>query len=162
MHIEQWANYFVATAGGAAALAGLIFVSVSLNLKKILSLKQLPGRALESLLLLINILITGSFCLVPGSTPLWLGVAVEACSSFVWILNTRMDIMMLLGVGKDHRHHYLQNLVFTQAATLPFLTGGIFLINGTFSGLYWLVAGITLSFIKALLDAWVLLVEINR
>ena len=29
-------------------------------------------------------------------------------------------------------------------------------------GLYWLVPAIVISFIKAILDAWVLLVEINR
>ena len=63
--MEQWANYFIATAGGAAALTGLIFVSVSLNLKQILAGKHLPGRALGSLILLSNILISGSFCLIP-------------------------------------------------------------------------------------------------
>jgi modulator of FtsH protease len=29
-------------------------------------------------------------------------------------------------------------------------------------GLYWVVAAIILSFLKAIVDAWVLLVEINR
>ena len=160
--MEQWSNYFIATAGGAAALAGLIFVSVSLNLKKILSFKQLPGRALGSLMLLINILITGSFCLAPGNTLFWLGAQIIVCTGFIWISNTRLDLKMFFGVEKEFRPHYLQNMIFTQAAVLPFLTGGIFLLNGSMAGLYWLVPGITLSFIKALLDAWVLLVEINR
>jgi len=160
--MEPWSNYFIATAGGAAALAGLIFVSVSLNLKKILSMKQLPGRALGSLLLLINILITGSFCLVPGITLFWLGVEIMACGGIVWVLNTRMDVRMFRDIEAEYRPHYLQNLIFTQVAVLPYLTGGIFLLSGSITGLYWLVPGITLSFIKSLLDAWVLLVEINR
>jgi hypothetical protein len=160
--MEQWSNYFVVTAGGAAALAGLIFVSVSLNLKKILSLKQLPGRALGSLMLLTNILISGSFCLVPGETLFWIGCEIVISSGIVWVLNTRMDVKMYRSVDKAYRPHYLQNLIFTQAAVLPYLTGGVFLLNGSIVGLYWLVPAITLSFIKALLDAWVLLVEINR
>jgi len=70
----QWANYFIATAGGAAALTGLIFVSVSLNLKQILAGKHLPGRALESRFFFRKILVSGSFLLYSGSIaePAWL------------------------------------------------------------------------------------------
>ena len=42
--IEAWVNFFVAQCGASAALLGLIFVSVSLNLTKILSHPLLPGR----------------------------------------------------------------------------------------------------------------------
>jgi hypothetical protein len=39
---------------------------------------------------------------------------------------------------------------------------GIALVNRGSEGLYWLVAGVVLSFVVAVIDAWVLLVEIHR
>ena len=45
---------------------------------------------------------------------------------------------------------------------LPYLIAGIILLVGDESGLYWVVPAIIFSLIKAIADAWVLLVEINR
>ncbi|MEI9934528.1 MAG: hypothetical protein WDM71_06665 [Ferruginibacter sp.] len=42
------------------------------------------------------------------------------------------------------------------------MTGGIILIAVGANGLYWIVPAFIFSFIKSVLDAWVLLVEINR
>jgi hypothetical protein len=158
----QWANYFVATAGGAAALTGLIFVSVSLNLKRILSIVHLPGRALGSLVLLTNILITGSFCLVPGQSIFWLGYEILALSAIVWFMLSRMDLTMYRAVERKYKGHYFQNIIFTQLAIVPYIVAGIYMATGCKTGFYWLIPGITFSFIKSLTDSWVLLVEINR
>ncbi|HEX3901634.1 MAG TPA: hypothetical protein VH853_02220 [Polyangia bacterium] len=40
-----WESFFVAEVGAAAALTGLLFVAVSINLSKVLAFPQLPGRA---------------------------------------------------------------------------------------------------------------------
>jgi len=160
--MEQWSNYFIATAGGAAALAGLLFVSVSLNLKQILAGNHLPGRALGSLILLTNILISGSFCLIPRQPLFFLGCELLVCSATIWIVNTRMDIIMYRGVEKLYKGHYLQNIFFTQLAVLPYIAAGILLLNNSNIAFYCLVPGVTFSFIKSLVDSWVLLIEINR
>ena len=49
-----------------------------------------------------------------------------------------------------------------QIAILPYIISGISLMGGDLNGLYWLLAAMVFSFIKASLDAWVLLIEINR
>jgi hypothetical protein len=47
-------------------------------------------------------------------------------------------------------------------ATAPYLIGGGLLLAGRPVGHYWIAAAILLSLAKAVQDAWVLLVEINR
>jgi hypothetical protein len=49
-----------------------------------------------------------------------------------------------------------------RSAFSPFIVGGVLLLFGIESGFYWIAAGVIVSFIKAVIDAWVLLVEINR
>jgi hypothetical protein len=59
---ETWHDFFIAAAGAAAALSGLIFVAVSINLRDILAEEKkigssyLTGRALESLVALLIVL----------------------------------------------------------------------------------------------------------
>jgi modulator of FtsH protease len=50
----------------------------------------------------------------------------------------------------------------TQFAVLPYIIAGIMVLSEGLGGFYWLVPAVVFSFIKAVLDAWVLLVEINR
>jgi hypothetical protein len=47
-----WAAFFTAVTGAAAALVGLLFVAVSINLDKILKNAMLPARAAETLAVL--------------------------------------------------------------------------------------------------------------
>jgi hypothetical protein len=41
----DWEGLFLAGAGASAALAGLLFVAISINLDRILKGRGLPGRA---------------------------------------------------------------------------------------------------------------------
>ena len=60
------------------------------------------------------------------------------------------------------RCHFAPRVVFGQAATLPFVAVGLAVMNWGVGGLCWLVAEVVLSFPVAVVDAWVLLVEIHR
>jgi hypothetical protein len=155
-------SYFSTIAEAAATLTGLIFVGLSLNLQRILSIQHLPARALGSLILMTNILIIASFCLLTGQPLFWLGVEVLGCGLLIWMVTTRMDIRMYRDMVKQYKFHYFRNLVFTQLAVLPYLAAGILLLTGSPAGVYWLIPGMTISIVKALTDSWVLLVEINR
>jgi hypothetical protein len=157
-----WANFFVAVASAAATLTGLIFVGVSISLAKILSFGHLSGRALGSLILLITILITASLCLVPGQHPVAVGGEISVIGVIIWGIVLRTDIRMLRTSLRAHKRYYRQNLLFSQLAILPYIVSGIVIMVQGYSGLYFLIPGMLFSFIKALVDAWVLLVEIHR
>src|ERR687890_2537270 len=71
---EPWADLYVAMAGAAAALLGLLFVAVSINLEQVLRIAWLPLRAGETLGVLVVLLTTAVFVLVPGQSPTALGL----------------------------------------------------------------------------------------
>ena len=57
---------------------------------------------------------------------------------------------------------FVARVVLGQVATLPFVAAGLAVLGRGVGGLYWLVASVVLSFLVAVADAWVLLVEIHR
>ena len=59
--------------------------------------------------------------------------------------------------------NYLGNIDLpADARRFPARSAASILLAGNPAGLYWLAGGVIISFAKAVLDAWVLLVEINR
>jgi len=64
----HWTNFAVALAGVAAVLAGLVFVALSVNLERILRVAGLPGRAGETVIVLIGAVVQCAFPSSPAST----------------------------------------------------------------------------------------------
>jgi hypothetical protein len=162
LEMNGWENFFIAEVGASAALAGLIFVGVSINLTRILSIPGLPNRALLALILLLTILVMSSLLLVPGQSLTLIGIELLVLGLIVWITATMLDVTILRTRETQYRMPYMLNMVLTQLALLPYIVAGIIVLTRGAGGLYWLVPAIVISFIKAILDAWVLLVEINR
>jgi modulator of FtsH protease len=63
--IDVWTDLFDALAGASAALTGLLFVSVSINLSSIVGDRALVHRSLETLSLLVGLLVLSILLLVP-------------------------------------------------------------------------------------------------
>ena len=76
--MNAWHDFFLAQAGAAGVLTGLVFVGVSINLQKIVSDPNsgLVGRAAEALVLLLAVLIASVLVLVPGQGAGLLGAEV--------------------------------------------------------------------------------------
>jgi len=82
----EWESLFVAEAGASAALAGLLFVALSINLERILKGTGLPGRAGEAIVLLLTVLVVSTFGLVPGQSPRVLGAEVLGFGLLPWLI----------------------------------------------------------------------------
>jgi hypothetical protein len=160
--IAEWTTYLAVQAGAAATLTGLVFVAVSLNLKKIVSFPGLSSRAGESLLQLLNVFFISGFALIPGQPPKLLGIEVFAIGLISWTVQIRGQIHYLFNRAGHPLTWITYRALAAQLATLPFCIAGVELFGGSPHGLYWLAFGFTFSFMAALFTSWVLLVEILR
>lgn len=160
--METWHDFFVAVAGAAAALTGLIFVGVSLSLHKMLATPKLPDRASEALILLMTVLIISCLCLAPEQPSSVLGIEILIVGALIWVITFRLDLDIVRTINKKYKKHYKYMILFTQLALLPYMVSAIIIINNGYGGVYWLIPAIIFSFSKAVLDAWVILVEIHR
>ena len=158
--IEHWHDFFVAEAGAAAALAGLLFVAVSINLSHILQFPHLPTRAIEALAALLSVLMIATFGLIPDQPPQALGY--EAAAAGAAFLAIQFFTLLTSHKAIAKYVNWRQHAFFNLAPPLPFFVGGILLALGDMSGLYWFVPGVLLSFLAGVVGAWVLLIEIQR
>ena len=76
----------IAEAGASAALTGLVFVAVSINLEKVLRYPSLPGRARESITQLFSVLIISTLCLIPNQSMAALGWQLLLLGLFQWTM----------------------------------------------------------------------------
>jgi modulator of FtsH protease len=160
--IDAWSNYLSVQAGAAATLTGLVFVAVSINLSRILSITGLTGRAAESLLQLFGVLVIATTALIPRQPPVALGIEFLVMGAALWIAQTVLQVRYMISKTGHPRYWVITRIVQTQFANLPFFVSGILLLRGSPAGLYWLAAGLVFSLIAGVASAWVLLVEILR
>ncbi|HXP38481.1 MAG TPA: hypothetical protein VN817_12015 [Solirubrobacteraceae bacterium] len=157
---RAWTDLFVASAGASAALTGLLFVAVSLNIKDILANKVLPGRALQTLLLLLSAVVVSLVGLFPGQSATALGVEllIFALGFGGWAIALAVRSVE----GTRQYVHPLFHYALIVPGTVPPVIGGVSLIAHSGGGLYWTAAGIVGALLGAAVNAWVLLVEILR
>jgi hypothetical protein len=165
--MDQWHDFFLAQAGAAGVLTGLVFVAVSINLQEIVSDPRsgLAGRAAEALILLVAVLLASVLVLVPGQGPGVLGpeVLVVGLAAWGWILAIQLRRLRDWGtMSTDLRGPFVLRVMLSQVATLTLVVAGVAVLWVGPGGLYWLMAGTIFSILAALSEAWVLLVEINR
>ena len=120
--MAEWHEMFVAAAGAAAALAGLVFVAVSINVERILSFHGLPERALQTILLLLAAVVVSLVSLIPQSIE---ALAVELL--VVGIGTVRRRVHRHPGRLRHRRQPALADLASGRASARkpPYLVAGV-------------------------------------
>ena len=157
--VTEWSDFFVGSAGASAALAGLVFVAVSINIERILETEGIPDFAMVALLMLIGVLLVSLLCLIPGQETEALGWEM-IIGGILWglLAGTRL----LQSIPKGDQHYLLSRVAMPIGGTLPLVVGAITLIVGSGGGLYWIAAGVVMTIFAAVVNAWIVLVEILR
>lgn len=156
----DWTDLFVASAGASAALTGLLFVAVSVNIKDILEYAGLPMRALQTLLLLLSAVVVSLVGLIPGQSTTALGAELLAIGLVFggWVL-----VLAARALESTHGHvRPLFHFGLVIPGTVPLIVGAVSLLAQSGGGLYWIAGGIVGALLSASVNAWVLLVEILR
>jgi len=159
--ISEWSDLFVASAGATAALAGLVFVAISINIERILQLDGVPELGMVTLLLLIGVLVVSMFGLIPGQGEEAFGTEVLV-QSLLWSLSIGLLVRQSLSSVEQGAARYPSRVVLPLFGTVPYVVGAVMLIAGADSGMYLVFAGMLGAIISAVMNAWILLVEILR
>lgn len=160
--MEGWDNFAVAQVGASAALAGLVFVGLSVNLARVLQAPGVLGRAGEAIVVLAALLFAASAVIVPGQSLGLLAAELTAIGLVDWLVVVGLQYVARRIEIEGRPASFAGRIVLGQLATLPFIVAGIALAARGEGGLYWFALGAFGSYAVAFVDAWVLLVEINR
>jgi hypothetical protein len=162
LSLDEWHDFYVASAGAAAALAGLIIVAMTVNITTILQIPSMPARAASTIASLTLSVVVSVTSLIPDQRIWLLGLEVLVFSLGALVLSVDAARRIF-----RHREDTPPLALLPKASVVvlqivPFLVGSVFLIAGSDAGLHWNAAGIVLVFVGSVLSAWVLLVEILR
>jgi hypothetical protein len=160
--VAGWSDFYVAAAGAASALAGLVFVSLSINLARIIELPGVSGRAAETIILLAGTLAGTLVGLIPHLSPERLGTLLLVVTLSTWLCPVIIQVRSV----RAHTYHRpslaILRVVLHQVATVPGVLGGLSLCGVLPGGIAWFAGGVIACMLVAIFNAWVLLVEILR
>jgi hypothetical protein len=138
-----------------------VFVAVSINIERILRYRALPERALVTVLLLVSVLLVSLLGLTPGQSRDAFGTEL--------LIESLIACVVLVGlIVKAHiprvqeESHLASALGVTAIGTIPFIIGAVGVLTESGGGLYWTLTGIAVATVGAVINAWILLVEILR
>ncbi len=156
---DQWNNFFVMVGSGAAALAGLIFVAMSINHQIIIRNTTHKNRAINMLTGFTAIFMASGFALIGNQHPGMLGLEWLA----LWLIATIIFIrgyVIALRTGMSSVGLTAPRLAGGTICYLAEVISAIFLILGHRLGLYVAAVAIIVLFAFLISGAWLLMIGI--
>ena len=161
----SWKVFYVMSGGAAAALTGLILVSVSLHMRPILKHPLYRDRSFTSLQGLVTMVIVACIALTPQSLTA-MGVEVMILGLY-WLIRGLIFIGLFRGIARERRsargpRTLLWSIEWTvwSAWIVGLVAGGALFLAEDARAFYvldlWFVAG----FVLIVWNAWVLIAEV--
>jgi hypothetical protein len=156
---EQWNNFFVMVGGGAAALAGLIFVAMSINPGLVIQNATHKNRAINMLTGFSAIFMACGFALIGDQHLVALGVEWLV----LWLVATIVFIrgyVVAIRSGMSSVGLTTPRLAGGTLCYLVEIVGAVFLILGYGTGLYIAAIATIVLFGFLISGAWLLIIGI--
>jgi len=159
MDIDRWDNFFLMVGGGAAALAGLVFIAMSINLSIITRDATHKNRAIATLTGFTAVFMICAFGLIGNQNYRWIGVEWLVISLVPTITYIRVYIRATK-LGRSSVGLSIGRFMVGTACYLAQIIGSILLISGYVAGLYVASVAMVLSFAFFISAAWLLITSI--
>ena len=160
--LGEWVPFATAVAGASAALAGLLVVAMSINLREIIADRLLPPRAAGALVTFAIPLILALLLLVPGWSASALGWALITAGVVSGALLGTLYSSTIRNPSRPLDQRIYGIAVPATAVVVPTVVAGVLLLVGTGGALVWIAVATLAAIVGGLMQAWVLLVEILR
>jgi hypothetical protein len=157
-----WHDYFLVTGGIGSALAGLVFVAFSINLRPILATPGVIGRGAEALVLLLGLAAVAIVGLWPLDDPRLVGIAIAVVGTVLWLEITGIQVLAVRRPRTVTNVQLGLRILLGQLGTIAAALAGVSLASGVGPGLDLLVIGSLFALLGGMVGAWILLVEILR
>lgn len=158
--INAWHDFFLMVGGGAAALAGLVFVAMSINLKIIIQDSTHKNRAIGTLVGYTGVFMICAFALVVQPTS-WLGVEWFIISVVGIYIYVRGLVRAEVHGGSRFGSSNLRTFAGIAGYAVQMI-GSVMLAIGYVSGLYLASIAMVLSFASLISGAWLLIVAAHH
>jgi hypothetical protein len=156
----QWRDFFVMVGTGAAALTGLVFVAMSLNVAVIMDDSTHRYRAMGNLTGLTSAFILCVLALMGGQHHVAVGTEMLIVSGIAGAVLIWGYVQALrFGSGEENLSSF--RMIGGSSCYLLEMLGGVILIAGNVAGLYLAAVGIVVNFYFMISGAWLLLVRVR-
>lgn len=158
---DQWHDFFIIVGGATAALTGLVFVAMSINLHIITSDPTHKNRAIGTLTGFTAIFLICSLALIGNQNHLSIGIEwliISAVATFIYI----RGYILAVKTGGSEKSLSIGRTIGGSACYAAQIIGSILLIFGHISGLYIASIAMVASFTSLISGAWLLLMGINE
>ncbi|MGO9963968.1 MAG: hypothetical protein ACLPUG_11135 [Acidimicrobiales bacterium] len=157
----QWHDFFVMVGGATAALTGLVFVSMSLNVKVIAQDATHRNRAIGTLAGFIAVFTVCALALLGDQSHLSLGIEWLAVASVAGIRYV-YGYFHAVRLGGSSAALRVMRFSFGTGCYLAQVVGAALLVTGVVAGLYVAAAAMIIYIPYLISGAWLLLVGVHR
>lgn len=159
MGIDQWHDFFVMVGGGAAALAGLVFIAMSINISIITRDATHRNRAIATLTGFTAVFMVCAFALIGNQNYQSLGVEWFAVSLVPTVTYIRV-YLRARRIGKSSIGLSVGRFIQGTTCYVVQIIGSVLLISGRVAGLYVASVAMVLSFAFFISGAWLLIIGV--
>ena len=157
---EGWQAFFGAVAAASAALAGLLFIALSLNIRAMAKDATFLARAREAFGGFLCLLVLALVALIPGQSHRILGAELVAFALIVVGFSVVLQGSTVRSLPGGRRGRWVLRLLPLNLGTISLFIAGVSTILARYGGLFWVVPTVIVYFVWAFFTIWSLIVQI--